>query len=534
MARRSKKKPAEKWQYVSALSDLQDGKLASSEVDGEKILLLRSGDTIHAIGAVCPHHGAPLECGLLIDHILTCPWHTAAFDVPSGMVLGPPALEGVPAYEVRIKQDCVQVRKKVPEIKPVQLRGESGTFIIIGSGAAGIAAAITLRHEGFDGRVIMVTPEIVVPYDRTWLSKEYLAGNLDRERLFPKSEQYYRDRKIDILMGRQVSALDPKNRQIIFMDGDYLQYEKLLVASGGIPRTPGIPGTDLKNFFLLRNLDDADAIIDALKQAQNALIIGAGLLGLEISAVLRERGLEVHVVAPEKIPLAGVYGERVGTRIQCLHAERGVHFHLGLTVVSLKGDDMVREAELSDESSLPVDIVIAGTGIIPAVHFLEEAGIVENYVVPVDGQMRTKTEGIYAAGDIALVPDFLTGGKRRVEHWTEAMQQGQHAARCMLGYDEEYHGVPFFWSKHYDTVIRFAGYTPKVRKIAYRGKPDSGEFLAGYYRGNKLLAVAGIGRTDEFLALHSSIGSEIRIKMRDFKREERNIQDFILSRIEVS
>jgi NADPH-dependent 2,4-dienoyl-CoA reductase/sulfur reductase-like enzyme/nitrite reductase/ring-hydroxylating ferredoxin subunit len=513
-----KKKITDGWVDVTALSDLEEGG-CTFEVAGKSVLVLRSGEEIHALGAVCPHHGAPLEDGLITDHLLTCSWHTSAFDVESGRLQNPPALEDLDTYEVKTVKGRVLVRLKKGGGKEVKLRRESGTFIILGSGAAGTAAAFTMRREGFDGRVIVVTSETEPPYDRTRLSKEYLSEGFERRNVYLMPESRYGDLKIDILQGRKVIEIDAKKRQIIFMDGDYLQFDKLLIATGGIPRTPLIPGTDLKNFFLLRNLDDADSIHEVTGRVSGAVIMGAGFLGLELAAVLRTLGLEVHVVAPEKAPLAHVYGSRIADRIRHLHEEQGVRFHLGLNVLRLKGEDTVHGVELSDEKTLPADMVIAAIGILPAVHFLESSGLVENNAIPVDSRLQTGVEGIYAAGDIALIPDFLTGGKRRVEHWTEAMRQGCHAARCMLGSKDEYRGIPFFWSKQYDTVIRYAGYTPKVRRIAYRGEPEEGDFLAGYYRRKKLLAVAGIGRTDEFLQLNNLLESNGSMKVQEFRSE---------------
>jgi NADPH-dependent 2,4-dienoyl-CoA reductase/sulfur reductase-like enzyme/nitrite reductase/ring-hydroxylating ferredoxin subunit len=514
------KKTTGGWLDVTALSDLKEGECASYEVEGKRVLVLRTGDQVRALGSVCPHHGAPLEQGLLTDNLLTCSWHTAAFDVESGELRNPPAIEDLAAYEVKIEEGRVLVRRKKKKPKEVSLRKESGTFIIIGSGAAGTAAAFTLRREGFDGRVIVVTPEKQLPYDRTHLSKGYLSEGFDRSGIHLAVESRYHEQKIDVLQGRQVVEVDPASRRIIFMDEDYLQYDKLLIATGGIPRTPAVPGTDLKNFFLLRTLDDADSIMSVLSVARTVLVIGAGFIGLEVAAVLRTRGLDVHIVAPERVPLAHVFGARIGSRIRNIHEAQGVQFHLGLRVVRLEGDGTVKRVVLSDETMLSADMVVAGLGIVPAVHFLESSGLVEHNAVPVDEHLQTRVEDIFAAGDIALVPDFLTGGKRRVEHWTEAMRQGCHAARCMLGSEEVYRGVPFFWSTQYDTVIRFAGYTPRVRRVAYVGEPEGGDFLAGYFRRNKLVAVAGIGRTDEFLRLNHLLASAGVVKMKQFKRGE--------------
>ncbi len=517
MAKRSKKIPVNKWVEVLSLSDIEENIPKLIEYGEDRVLVHRSGEEITAVSAACTHHGGPLEDGLLIDHVLTCPKHGSRFDVSTGICQCPPAFKDLSLFETKTEGGTLLLRRKKLEPVSVILRKESGTFLIIGSGAAGTAAAVTLRREGFAGRLIMVTAETLLPYDRPQLSKDSLSGNLVGGTVFLQNEEYFNSRKIELLMGRQIAQVDPKNRQIVFMDDDFLLYDKLLLATGGIPRTPGIPGTDLRNFFLLRNLSDAESIAAAAGTAESVLIIGAGFIGLETAASLRERGLEVHVIAPEQVPLAGVFGRRIGERMMKIHEERGVKFHLGKSVVRLTGEGSVEGAELSDESTLKADMVVAGIGIIPAVHFFEDIGIVENTVIPVDEHMATGVEGIYAAGDNTLVRDFITGGMRHVEHWSEAMQQGQHAARCMMGSEEQYRGVPFFWSKQYDTVIRYAGNIPKIRKIRYLGDVEKGDFIAGYYRGNRLCAVSAVGKDREFMTLLQLLRSGRTLAKRDFK-----------------
>lgn len=515
-----KKIPANKWVEIAPLTEIEEGRPRLFVYGQDRVLVYRSGDAVTAVLAECTHHSGALEEGMLLDHVLTCPWHGSQFDLRTASCKSPPALHNLLQFDTKTKDGMLLLKRKKREDVSVHLRGESGTYLIIGNGAAGLAAAVTLRREGFDGRLIIVTAEMYTPYDRPRLSKDYLSGESDRNSIFLPFEEYFRQTRIELLMGRQVAQVDPEERQIVFMDGDYLLYDKLLIATGGIPRTPVIPGTDLKNFFLLRSLRDADNIAASVKSVESALIIGAGFIGLETAVVLREQGIEVYIVAPEKVPMADVFGKRIGERIRKLHEERGVHFHLGRSVTALRGEGRVQGAELSDESTLEVDMVVAGIGIVPAVHFLEDAGIVDHGAIPVNEQMCTRAEGIYAAGDIAQVQDLVTGGRRRVEHWTEAMQQGRHAARCMMGSMEPYREIPFFWTKQYDTLIRFAGYVPKVKKVVYRGDVEKGEFTATYYRGSRLCAVCGIGRDREFMTLHHMMRDGATIRKKDMKHGE--------------
>jgi len=512
-----KRIPASKWVEIASLAEIEEGRCRLFEYGQDRVLVYRSDDAFTAVPAECTHHGETLDEGMIVEHVLTCPWHGSRFDLSSASCQSPPALHDLQQFDTKIKDGVLLLKRRKPEDISVQLRKESGTYLVIGNGAAGLAAAVTLRREGFDGRLIIITAELYLPYDRTRLSKSYLSGDSDRNIIFFSSDEYFSRMRIELLMGRQVAQVDPKEKQVVFMDGDYLLYDKVLIATGSIPRTPLIPGTDLRSFFLLRSLRDADYIAEAVKSAEKALIIGAGFIGLETAAVLRERGLEVHVVAPERVPLADVFGKRIGERLKKLHEQRGVHFHLGKAVTLLRGEGRIQFAELSDESVLEVDMVVCGIGAVPAVHFLEDAGIVENGAVPVDEQMCTSVEGIYAAGDIALVQDAITGTRRRVEHWTEAVQQGQHAARCMLGSMEPYRAISSFWTRQYDYLIRFSGYVPKARKVMFRGDVENGEFIAAYYRRGRLCAVCGIGREHEFMTLHHMLRDGAPIGKKDMK-----------------
>jgi NADPH-dependent 2,4-dienoyl-CoA reductase/sulfur reductase-like enzyme len=206
-------------------------------------------------------------------------------------------------------------------------------------------------------------------------------------------------------------------------------------------------------------------------------------------------------VAPEKIPLAGIFGEQIGQRLKKTHEENGVVFHLGQTVKEFAGQERVREVVLSDGSRVETDLAIIGVGIEPAVEFLEGSGLVKGGAVGVDHRLETSARGIFAAGDIALLPDGPGGKGRRIEHWVEAGRQGMHAARCMLGAKDGYAGVPFFWSKQYGVSLRYVGYAPEFDSVAFRGSVTDKSFLAGFYVGGKLAAAATVGKNRELIRL---------------------------------
>jgi NADPH-dependent 2,4-dienoyl-CoA reductase/sulfur reductase-like enzyme len=384
----------------------------------------------------------------------------------------------------------------------IQIDLEKGNHVIVGSGGAGFAAAVTLRKEGFDGRVILATAEMDLPYFRPSLSKGFLEGTVKEDEVFLKHENFYQEAKIEILAAHQLVAVDPKEKTLRFASSYTLPYEKLLLATGGIPRTPDAEGVHKPNFFLLRSLEDARAVRSRAERARKAVVVGAGLLGLEAAAALSRRGLEVHVVAPESSILEELFGDRVGKLLEKMHRDNGVVFHLDVFADEFRGEPEINEVLLSDETVLGADLVVAGIGVLPAVHALDEAGVVDEWKIPVDGAFRTKVPDIFAAGDIAEVPDPVSGKTGRIEHWVEAQRQGRHAARSMLGFEVRYDEPPFFWTQQYDRVLKYVGSSGEFSKVVYRGDVEAGDFLAGYYQGSRLMAAAGMGRDQDISVLY--------------------------------
>lgn len=527
------KTEGEEWEEAASSDDVKEGVPLSVKVGKRNIILIKRGDKIYASGAKCSHYGAPLAEGVLIDHVLTCPWHNARFDMTSGMMISPPALDDLSRFEVKIKKGKVYVKKTEKLQSRIRVKREKGTYVIIGGGGAGFSAALTLRREGFDGRVIIATAESEAPYDRPNLSKDYLSGELEAKWMPLKSPEFYRENSIELLTNHRLLLIDRKNRALHFAGGLYLEYDKLLLATGAIPRTPDIPGNDLKNFFLLRSLSDANAIIAALDSSKDVVVLGASFLGLEVASALRNWNLNVHVVAPENIPMARIFGPEIGERILKTHKSKGVQFHPGVTPERIKGDDRVREVVLSNRKRINADVVIAGIGVVPAVTCISDTDLLENNAVVVDSTLKTRDENIYAAGDIALVPDPLTGKGRRIEHWVEAQRQGQHAARAMLGSSEPYREVPFFWTKQYDRVLRYVGYSRSYDRVVYRGAVEGENFLAGYYtrvEGEEppleIRAAASMGRSDEIIIVSELLKAGINVPPEVFQDENSDLRDF--------
>lgn len=489
-----------RWRKAVAENSLKEGVPFGVRLGRRAVFLAQSEGKIYAMGGECSHYGGPLEKGRLLEHILTCPWHTARFDIRTGQVQAPPALHDLPRYETKVEAGQVYVRE-VPAEDPAIPRGsDDRTFLILGAGAGGLNAALSLRKNGFAGRLLMTTAEADLPYDRPSLSKGFMAGETAKDDLLLEPESAYGRLGIELLKEYQATGVNRSAKSVTFANRRRLRYDKLLLATGGTPRVPEIKGAHLQGFFALRSLRDAQAISAALSQAKTVAIIGASFLGLEVAASLRSRGLDVHVIAPETVLMARVFGAGIGDFLKQRHEKGGTVFHLGRTAAEISGAKKVGGLILSDGSRISAEVVIAGIGVVPATGYLRNSGLLVKDAVQVNSWFQTPDPDIFAVGDIALVPDPITGEARRVEHWVEAERQGRHAALGMAGIEEPFREIPFFWTQQGDLSIKYAGYASSFDTIAYRGDLEAKNVLAGYYREGSLRAVASLGRTQEFLA----------------------------------
>jgi NADPH-dependent 2,4-dienoyl-CoA reductase/sulfur reductase-like enzyme len=415
--------------------------------------------------------------------------------------VGAPALADNACYEVARHGELVQVRARKDAPKRPSPKAAPSSVVIVGAGAAGAACVEMLRKEGYAGPITMLGAEDPGPVDRPNLSKDYLAGNAPEEWIPLGSRERYAELGAELLPTTSATAIDVGAKKVTSADGRSFEYGALLLATGGEPTRLPIEGSKLPHVFALRTLGDSRAIIERAKGSKRVVIIGASFIGLEVAASLVARGLEVHVVGPEPVPLARALGEALGAHVKKLHAAKGVRFHLGTTPRTIRDGGV----ELANGETVAAELVLMGVGVKPRLALAEAAGLkVENGVV-VDAQLRASAPGVWAAGDIARYPDPRVGEHVRIEHWVVAERQGQHAARAMLGAVAPYRDVPFFWSAHYDVQISYVGNAPGYDSVETYGSVESNDAAVAYRRKGKTLAVATINRDQLSLRIEAAM-----------------------------
>ena len=483
-----------------AASELVENVPLLGHAAGEAVMLVRTAAGIRAVGAACTHYSGPLADGLVVGETVRCPWHHACFDLRSGEAVGAPALDRIACYEVVRRGDRISVGEKVPAA-PVPAPPQSpATVVIAGAGAAGAAAAEKLRKLGYTGVISLIGNEAPGPVDRPNLSKDFLAGNAPMEWVRLRDDAFYEGLNIEFVRD-EVVEVDPKGKSVALKGGRRVAYDKLLLATGSEPSRLPIEGASLPHVKTLRTLADAQAIIAAAEKARRAVVIGSSFIGLEVAASLRARNLEVDVVSRDRVPLGHVMGTRVGQFVQQLHEEKGVRFHLGAQLRSIRPDAV----ELEGGESLVADLVVLGVGVKPRTDLAQRAGLAVDNGVIVDSQLRTSVPDVWAAGDIARYPEQRLGTKVRIEHWAAAERQGQRAAADMLGMGTPFNDVPFFWSAHYDVQLSYVGHAAGDADIEVLGNLEKHDATVVYRTAGKVAAVLTVGRDRQSLEIEAAL-----------------------------
>ncbi|MEU9116295.1 FAD-dependent oxidoreductase [Streptomyces sp. NPDC048483] len=367
----------------------------------------------------------------------------------------------------------------------------SNALVIAGAGLAGAKAAETLREEGFDGPLVLLGDERERPYERPPLSKGYLMGTSELEKVYVHPRQWYGDHDVDLRLGTAVGAIDPAAHELTLADGSRQGYAKLLLATGSTPRPLPVPGAELDGVLYLRRLADSDLIKETFRTARQIVVIGGGWIGLETTAAARAAGVEVTVLEAAELPLLQVLGREAAQVFADLHTDHGVSLRCGTQVAEITGTlghaDGVR---LTDGTDIPADAVIIGIGITPNSGPAEDAGLEVANGVLVDAQLRSSHPDIHAAGDVANAFHPVLGKHLRVEHWANAVHQPKTAAKAMLGQDVAYDRLPYFFTDQYDLGMEYTGYVEPggYDSVVFRGDTARREFIAFWLSGGRVLA----------------------------------------------
>ncbi|GAB3174890.1 FAD-dependent oxidoreductase [Myceligenerans halotolerans] len=409
-------------------------------------------------------------------------------------------------------------------------------IVLVGGGLASARAAETLRAEGYDGDVVIVTAEAHHPYERPPLSKDFLRAESERDVVFPLADDWYDHHDVEIRDATLAVGLDAADHVLTFADGGTLSYSRCLLATGSSPRPLDIPGTDLSGIHYLRTLDDADrlsrVILDcSLEGAGRVAVIGDGWIGLEVAASARSLGLDVTVLGRNTAPLVRVLGPEMAELFADLHAEHGTRLIRDTSAVRLVGSESrVVGVELDDETEVDADIVVIGVGATPNVGLAEAAGIdlrpaSQGGGIAVDGTLRTSHPDVFAAGDVASIPSPHYGRPLRVEHWAAANDGGVHAARAMLGAGTPYDNLPFFYSDQYDLGMEYLGWVEEGKRyddVVVAGSVRKRELVAFWVGDGRVLAGMAVNVWDQVDRI-----KELILGGRDVPRDE--LENFIAS-----
>ncbi|XP_060533497.1 apoptosis-inducing factor 3-like isoform X2 [Cylas formicarius] len=505
---------------VCKVRDVCENEMKTFDLGEHKILLVKQNGIINALGTKCTHYGAPLVNGALGRGRIRCQWHGACFNVSTGDIEDFPGLDSLPCYKVTVDGEDVKVRAKKSELEANKRRKTMAKkrscvtekILVIGGGPAAATCVETLRQEGFRGEITLVCRENSLPYDRIKLSK---AMDADVKTLQFRDDAFYAENGITVLKGRSAVSVDTGAKSVRLDDDQSLKYDQLFLATGSHARKLKVPGSDLRNVFVLREFEDGGAILRQLAKDKEVVIIGSSFIGMEVANYCVDKVRKVTVVGRDSVPFRPVWGEKIGSAILNLFKGKGVHFVGQSGIKRVIGDDAgaVASIELIDGSLLKADALVAGIGAAPNTDFLQGSGLNlrPDGSIETDEYLRTEVGGVYAGGDIAYAPVWCEGNAKAViGHFGLAHYHGRIAALNMLGANRPVSNVPFFWATLFGKSFRYAGHGA-FDDVVYTGDVDALKFVAFFLRKGVVVSVAACGMdpvASQF-AEHASLGKKL-------------------------
>ena len=371
-------------------------------------------------------------------------------------------------------------------------------FVILGGGmVAGYAAKQFVELGLKPGELAIISADIAVPYERPPLSKGFLAGKDTEDAIRINSENFYREHRVEIKLGCEASSVDTSRKRLLLKTGGEVGFEKLIIATGARPRTLNVPGAGLGNVYYLRSLDDSKSVRRSAENVKQAAVIGGGFIGMEVAAVLAQKGIEVTMVLNEDRIWKRFFSPQMSAFFESYYADRGIRLVKSATVKQLRGNGIVSSVALADGQSVPCQMVVAGIGVTPLTEVLATSGLEVQDGVMVNEYLRTRHADIYAAGDVASYQDVIFGKRRRVEHWDNAVSQGQYCARALMGDQAPFRHVPYFFSDVFDLSYEYWGDASGADELIHRGDLASKSFSVWWLQQQRVVAVFTMNRPDE-------------------------------------
>ncbi|XP_067102229.1 apoptosis inducing factor mitochondria associated 4 isoform X1 [Osmerus mordax] len=480
--------------------DLQDGQMKEVEVEGQKVLLVRTQGQYSAVGTKCSHYGAPLVKGALIGDRVRCPFHGACFNVKTGDIEDYPGLDCLPSYKVKVEDGMVYVsinKKSMSLTKRVRemngrVPGVSHTTLLIGGGPASLVCAETLRQNHYEGRVIMATKDTLPPYDKPKISK---AMNLESNDILLRQTEFFQQHDIELWTQKEAVFVNTEENTVKFSDGTLQHYDKLLISTGCRARPLSCTGSHLDGVKVLQSYEDAKEIHQSCV-GHKAVISGASFIGMEVAAYLSDKATSVAMVGNTAYPFQRSLGPEIGKMTMQMMEESNVKFYMNDQIEEIRGENgKVKDVVLKSGTVLEADVVVAGIGVIPNTEFLKGSQVEVNSrnAVVIDKFMRTNIPDVFGAGDVTAFPLTIRGDQRvNIGHWQLAHAHGRVAALNMLQNQTMIDSVPFFWTMLLGKSVRYAGYGEGYTEIIFKGKVEDRKFLAFYIKDDMVVAAASM------------------------------------------
>ncbi|XP_073727218.1 apoptosis-inducing factor 3 [Misgurnus anguillicaudatus] len=485
---------------VCVESHLKDGEMMEVEVGQHNVLLVRCDGVYSAISNQCTHYGAALSKGVLSGNRVRCPWHGSCFNVKTGDLEEYPGIDCLPCHKVKIENSkvYVSVKRKIQgqpkRLKWMGVRDEGviHTVMLLGGGAASLICAETLRQENYGGRIIMVSRDDLLPYDKTRLSK---VMNAESDSLLMRRMEFFHTYDIEVWLKKEALSIDTNKKTVTFDDGLIQSYDQILIATGCRAKCLDCPGADLENVFMLETPEDARSIHYACIGCRT-VIVGTSFVGMEVAAYMIDMASSITIIGATELPYQGTLGREIGKLTMTMLEERGVVFHMNDAIAEVRGENRrVKAVKLRSGTILEADVLIVGIGVNPNSEFLKSSPIrmdSKNYVI-VDKYMRTNIRDVYCAGDLTSFPLKIAKGQRvNIGHWQVAQAHGRIAAFSMLHREVELNTVPFYWTVLLGRTIRYAGYGEGYTEMVLKGKFENMKFLALYLKHDEVVAAAGL------------------------------------------